>query len=264
MEHGGRTRDLRGRGLVRPRDVHGEGCDVVLHEEGFDVLGYREEDRAGAFGLRQLEGFAHHLGHGPCGEDHVGPFGDRIEHRHQVDALMRFLVDAVQPDLRRDGHKGSAVAVGICGAEEKVYRSRAEGGRADTGATGQASMDLGHERCSLFVADQDVADGRPRHGIGEPDIFLTRQTEDARDTFVLEAADQQIGDSPLLFGHVGSVANEKALPGPGTRSGMLRRLPTPHDGGPCHAGAEADEEHCVAGVQAPLSDRIDEGQRYGR
>ena len=128
IEHGGHARDLRGRRLVRAWDIHGEGCCVVPHDQSFDVFGDCEKDRSGAFGLRQLERLAHHLGDCTLGEDHVGPLGDRGEHRHQVDALMGFLVDAAQSDLRGDGHEGSAVAVGIGRPEEEVYRSRTEGG----------------------------------------------------------------------------------------------------------------------------------------
>ncbi len=123
-------------------------------------------------------------------------------------------------------------------------------------------MDFGHERGRLFVAYQDVADRRPRHGIGEPDVLLTRYTEDARDTFVLEAPHEQIGDSPLLFGHVGERTCRP--PRESSTSGTRCRLPAPHDRGPRHAGTEADEEHRVARMETPLPDRIHERKRNGR
>src|ERR1019366_8571832 len=79
-------------------------------------------------------------------------------------------------------------------------------------------MDLGHERRGLLVADQDVAYRRPGQCIGEADVLLSRDTEDARDAFVLQAAHQEIGDSLLIFSHVWSVANRTARPSARTRA----------------------------------------------
>ena len=68
-------------------------------------------------------------------------------------------------------------------------------------AAGKAAEDLGHERCRLLVADQDVADGRPDQGVGEVDVLLAGDAEHARDALVLEAAHEQVRDASLVLGH---------------------------------------------------------------
>ena len=58
-----------------------------------------------------------------------------------------------------------------------VDGARAEGRRAHTGTAGEAAEDLRHERRRLFVADQDVPDGRPGQGVSEVDVLLARDAE---------------------------------------------------------------------------------------
>ena len=91
--------DLRCRRLVRPRDIDVEGSKPLRHAHSLDVLGNSQIDRAGTFGLRQLERLADHLRDRARGQYHVRPLGHRREHRHQIDALVGLLVDPVQADL---------------------------------------------------------------------------------------------------------------------------------------------------------------------
>ena len=135
---------------------------------------------------------------------------------------MGLLVDTVQPDLSRESHDRGAVGGGVGRPQQQVDRARTEGGRADAGTTGQAPEDFGHERRRLLVADQHVPNRRPGQSVGEVDVLLPGNAEHARDTLMLEAAHEQVGDTSMVFGHGSSVAKR--------RRGRTAQPPPPHRG----------------------------------
>ena len=172
--------------LVGPRHVHRQR--LTLRRGLLHVLRDGQVDRARPLGLGQLERLADHLGHRARRRHQRRPLGDRGEHRHQVDALVRLLEAAVHADLRRQRDQRRGVGGRVRGAEQQVDRPGAERGRAHPGAPGQPAVDLGHERRALLVAGQHVPDGGPGDGVDQPDVLLARDAEDVRDALVLQAA----------------------------------------------------------------------------
>ena len=207
VEHRRGAPDLRRRRLVGPWDVELEWGEIVWRGHSLDVLGHGQVDGAGAFGLGQLEGLSDHFGDCSRGEHQVRPLGHRGEHRHQVDALVGLLVDAIQPHLGRESHHRRAVGGGVGRPEEEIDGAWAEGRRAHTGAPGDAAEDLGHERRRLLVANQHVPNGGAGQSVGEVDVLLARDAEHAGDALVLEAAHEQVGDTAVARSHA-SECNE--------------------------------------------------------
>ena len=200
-EHRRSPLDLPCRRLVRPGDVEVERSQPLRHAHGLDVLGHGQIDRAGTFGLRELERLADHLRDRARGQDHVRPLGHRREHRHQIDALVGLLVDPVQADLCRQSHYRRTVRRRICRAQEQVDRARSQGRRAHPGAPSQAAVDLGHERRRLLVAHQHIPDRRAGQGVSETDVLLARDTEHDGDALTLQTAHKQIRNAKLLGHH---------------------------------------------------------------
>ena len=192
--------DLRCRRHVRPGNVDVERSQP-RRAHGLDILGHGQVDRPGTLGLRQLERLADHLRHRTRGQDHIRPLGHRREHRHQVDALVRLLVDPVQANLRRQRHHRRAVRGGIGRAQQQVDRTRAQRRRAHPGAAGQPAVDLGHKRRRLLMTHQHIPDRRADQGVSEADVFLTGDAEYDGDALPLQAAHQQIRDARLYHGH---------------------------------------------------------------
>ena len=201
VEHCGRPRDLRRRGLIGSGRIDVKRHQLLGDEGGLNVLWHTEIHGSRPLGLGELERLADHLGDGAGGENQVRPLRHRREHGHQVDALMRFLVDPVQSHLGREGQHGCAVGIGVGRSQKEVDGAGPQGGRADSGSAGQSAVDLGHERRRLLVADQDVANGGPGQRIGEVDVLLPRDAEHTGDTLVLEALDEEFSGTPWSFSH---------------------------------------------------------------
>ena len=93
--------------------------------------------------------------------DALVPLRDRLEHPHDVDELVRLLVELVEPGLAGDRDHRRAVEERVGDAGDEVRRAGPEGRHRDRGAAGQPAVDVGHERGALLVAGGDVADRRP-------------------------------------------------------------------------------------------------------
>ena len=66
---------------------------------------------------------------------------------------------------------------------------------------------------ALFVTDQDEADAGVEQGVHEVDVLLAGDTEDVLDAFVLQAADDQVGDRRVRRRIQGSIPfNETKRP----------------------------------------------------
>jgi hypothetical protein len=131
---------------------------VVVGFVGIDVLGHGQVDGRRAFGLGELERFADHLRYGPRGRDTGGPPGDRREHRHQVDVLVRLFVLAVLTDLGGDRDQGCAVGGRVGDAQLHVDRPGAQRGRHHRRPPGDPPVHLGHERRRLLVSGEHIPD----------------------------------------------------------------------------------------------------------
>ncbi|EUA43071.1 hypothetical protein I552_7812 [Mycobacterium xenopi 3993] len=112
----------RGLGADDVAGQRGEVC--IFGGVGIDVLGHGQVNRGRTFRLGHLERFADHFRNRPRGGNAVGPAGDRSEHRHQVDVLVRLLVLTVAADLGGDRDQRGAVGGGIGDAELHVDRTR--------------------------------------------------------------------------------------------------------------------------------------------
>jgi len=172
-----RALHLSGRRRFCSYDVARQRRQVVVRFVGIDVLGDSEINGGGAFGLGQLERLADHLGYRPRRRDAVRPAGDGGKHRYQVDVLVRLLVLAVLADLSRDCHQRGAVGGGVGDAQLHVDGARTQRRRCHGGAPGDTAVHLGHERRTLLVAGEDIADRRGGQRLNEADVLLSRHPE---------------------------------------------------------------------------------------
>jgi hypothetical protein len=156
------------------------------------LLGHSQVNRGRTFGLGDLERLAKHLRYRASSRNAGGPAGDRGEHRHQVDMLVRLLELTVLTDLGGDRHQGRAVAGGVGDTELHVDRARAQGGRDHPRAPGDAPVHLGHEGRALLVPGENIADPRRRQRLYEADVLLPGQPEDDGNPLVFQALDHQL------------------------------------------------------------------------
>ena len=124
--------------------------------------GSDEERRARPLGRGLLEGLADHLRRGRAHRDHVAPLRDRPEQRHEVDELVRLLVDPVEPRLRGDRDERMGVELRVRDAEHQVDRARTEGREAHARLAGERPVRVGHERGAALVARRDEPDRASR------------------------------------------------------------------------------------------------------
>ena len=174
--------------IARQRDQVG-----VVGFVSIDVFGHGEIDRCRAFGLGELERFADHLRYRLRGGDTGGPPGDRREHRHQVDVLVRLFVLAVLADLGGDRDHRGAVGGGVGDAELQVDRPRTQRGGHHRRPPGDPAVHLGHERRRLLVPGEHIPDVGRGQRLHEADVLLARQPEDHLDALVFQTLDDQLG-----------------------------------------------------------------------
>ena len=183
---------LTGRRRLGADDVARQRLQVVVGFICIDVFGHGQVDRGRAFGLGDLERLAEHLRYGVRGGNAGGPPGDRGEHRHQVDVLVRLLELAVLADLRGDRDHRGAVGGGVGDAELHVDRARAQRGGYHRRPAGDPPVHLRHERRSLFVPGEHIADVRRGQRLHEADVLLAGHPEDHGNALVFQALDHQL------------------------------------------------------------------------
>ena len=171
-------------GLAR-QAVAGKVTGRGPHELGgplLGILGDVDEDRAGASGGGDVEGLGHArddvLGtgdeEGVLDEGHRGP--------DDVGLLEGVRPDSAASDLPGDGQHGHRVHVGVTDGGDEVGGSRAGGGDAHPGATGDHGVSLGGMTSTLLVAHQDVTDlRRGEQGVVEGQDGAARHPEDVCD-----------------------------------------------------------------------------------
>ena len=184
--------DLFLRRVVRTRHVDPQRDQRRRRGRLLDVLGHGQVDGARTLGLRQLERLADHLGRRTWGGHQRRPLGDRGEHRHQVDSLVRLLEAARHADLRRQRDQRRGVGRRVGGAEQQVDRTGTERRGAHAGLPRQPPVGLGHERGALFVPGEHVGDRGPGQRLHQPDVLLARDAEDVRHALVLQALNDQL------------------------------------------------------------------------
>jgi hypothetical protein len=166
------------------------------------VLGELDVGRARLLELGHTEGLSDDLGDGAGQLDALVPLRYGLEHAHDVDELVRFLVELVEPGLARDRDHGSMVEIGIGDPGHEVGGTGSEGGHRDGRSAGQATVDVGHERGALLVPRRDVADGvLAAQRVQDVHRLLARDREDVLAALGLEAFDEQRCGGPRGVGH---------------------------------------------------------------
>src|SRR5258706_3215048 len=195
--------------------LHRDRLLVDLHLG--DVLREIDEGSARLLGLRDLEGLAHDLGRDLGLEDLCAVLGDRVEHVHQVEDLVAFLVQSRRRALPRDRDDRRAVHVGVGHAGDEVGRTRPQRRHAHARLLGETSVDVGHERRALLVMAGDEVDGAREQGGHDVDVLLAGNAEDVLDALVLEALDHQLRRGSLGLRLGGLVVRHGALRSGGPR-----------------------------------------------
>ena len=180
--------------------------------------------RAGLLELGDAECLARDLGDRPGQLDPLVPLRHRLEHAHDVDVLVRLLVELVEPRLTGDRDHRRVVEERVGDAGDEVRRARSERRHRDRRAAGQAAVDVGHERRALLVAGRDVTDRRlPAERVEDVHRLLARDREDVVAALGGEALDEQGRGGPLRgVGH-GRESTGRARAGACVGSGILRR-----------------------------------------
>ena len=129
--------------------------------------------------------------------DPLVPLRDRLQHPHDVDELVRLLVELVETGLAGDRDHRRAVEEGVGDAGDEVRRARPEGRHGHRGPAGQAAVDVGHERGALLVAGRDVADADSRgERVEDVHRLLAGDREDVLAALRGEAVDEEVGGGP--------------------------------------------------------------------
>ena len=137
-----------------------------------------------------FERLAHDFGNG-FRLDHLhGIFGDRPEQFHQIQVLVRFLVDPRGGRLARNGHQRGVIQVGVRHAGHQVRGPRPERRQAHAGPSGQPPVHVGDEGGRLLVPRGDKADLAVRQDIQDIDVFFAGNAEDGLNALVFQAADE--------------------------------------------------------------------------
>ena len=197
-------------GLVRL-----DGSEVVGDRRRRQVLGELDVGRARLLELGNAEGLADDLGDGAGQLDALVPLRHGLEHAHDVDELVRFLVELVEPGLARDRDHRRVIEVGVGDPGHEVGGAGSEGGHRDGRSARQAAVDVGHERGALLVPGRDVADGvLAAQRVQDIHRLLARDREDVLAALGREALDEQRCGGP---GGVGHARQSTGVPFPTSR-----------------------------------------------
>ena len=111
----------------------------------------------------------------------------------EIQVLVTLLVHPRCRRLTGDRHQRRPIHVGVGDAGHEVRRTGTECGQTHSRTSGQPAVDVGHEGGSLLVARGHEADRAAEEGVHHIQILFARNTEHVRETFVLQAADKQLG-----------------------------------------------------------------------
>ncbi len=205
-----------------------------------EVLRQLDVGRAGLRQGRDAERLADDLGDGLDLLHAPVPLRHRFQHPHDVDDLVRLLVQLVGRRLPGDRHHRRPIEVGVGDTGDEVRRPRPEGAHRDRRPTGEAPVDVRHEGGALLVAGRDVADGFvPRQRIEDVHRLLAGDREDELAAFGRETVDEQVGGAPRRSrggGHVRTSLRQHDVPRPAAAVTHRRAAPS---GGPRRDGARS-------------------------
>ena len=161
---------------------------------GGDVLRQLDVRRPGLLQRRDPEGLAHDLGDELGLPDARVPLRDGLEHPHDVDDLVRLLVELGGRGLPGDRDHRRAVQECVRHARDEVRRAGTERPHRDCGAAGQSPVDVGHERRALLVAGRDVPDTLVvRERVEDVHRLLTGHGEDVLAALGGQAVHEEVG-----------------------------------------------------------------------
>src|SRR5438270_8488573 len=151
--------------------------------------------RPGFLETREAESLADDL-RGRLGDgDPRAPLRHRVEHPHDVDVLVRFLVGALETDLTGDGDEWGAVDMRVRDSGDEVGRAGTERGQAHPRIRRESAVDVGHEGGALLVPREDELDlFAVREGGVQGEGLLSGNAEDVTNSLVLEAFHQELRD----------------------------------------------------------------------
>ena len=146
----GRLREIGLGRLDRP--------EVVADRRRGEVLRELDVGRPRLLELGDPERLADDLGDRARLLDALVPLRHGLEHPHDVDVLVRFLVELVETGLAGDRDHRRVVEERVGDPGDEVGRARTEGRHRDRRPAGQPPVDVGHEGRALLVAGRDVTD----------------------------------------------------------------------------------------------------------
>ena len=172
-----------------------------------DVLGDLDVCRSRLLERRDAERLAHDLGDRPDPLDARVPLRHRLEHPHDVDDLVRLLVELARGGLAGDRDHRGAVEVRVGDPRDEVRCARAERPHGDRRTTGEPAVDVGHERGALLVARRDVTHALVAgQRVEDVHRLLARDGEDEIAALGSETVDEEVGrPARAIGGHARSV-----------------------------------------------------------
>src|SRR5215210_4764797 len=145
--------DLRWRGSTIIHLRSRQWPKLWRHRHLFKILRDTNVARPRTFCLRNLERLSHHFRHSAGNLYFCCPFRYRLEHAHEINKLMCFLVLAVKADLCADSKQGDTVCMGVCGSQQQVDGSRSQRPSAYPSRPSNAAVHVRHERARLLVTN---------------------------------------------------------------------------------------------------------------
>ena len=132
-----------------------EGFNLVVQH----VLGQGENHRTGAARAGGVKGAGDIFGNPSRIVDPRRPFGERREHRGEIDFLKALAVAVVAGDIAdKKDHRGAVLHRGM-DADAGIGRAGATGDKGDTGLSSHLAVGLCHEGGAAVLAGGDGLDG---------------------------------------------------------------------------------------------------------
>jgi hypothetical protein len=92
-----------------------------------------------------------------------------------------------------NGNQRCTVHIAIGNPGNEIGGARTQGGHADTGTSGEATIDISHKGSGLFVSCDDEFDGAVQQRIHYGDVFFSRNTKNIFHALMLQTFYEELG-----------------------------------------------------------------------
>ena len=149
--------------------------------------------RTRRFSASETNRLSNDLGDRVCTTNRYSPLGNRFEHTNHIHYLVRLFMQTVSRALPCQYQHGCVVHVTVCHTRDQVRCTRTQSSKTTCRISSQPTIDLRHERGTLFMPGQDEpTPGTLLQRHDEISVLFTGYAEDVLDPLLFEAFDEQV------------------------------------------------------------------------